>query len=414
MRPSARGLWALASAALAASLSAALSDAALGAAALALAAAFAADLALYSTSRGECSCGAEVSESLWVWESREFRLELDCPGAAEVRGLPEWLRVVGTSVRPRGLELKLRAGFRYSGRYELREVEVVRRSPLGMLSEVSRVAARATFRVLPRTLYWVLEALGALGLGRGPGSLGRDPSELGAGLSPLRSEGGVYHSTREYAPGDSLRRVDWKATARTGELHVKEMREPVEGSTLLCLDLRCAGRYTCDAVASAALSAAVASARGLWTLGGVYDTARDRLVLSSSPEVLLSFVLSEVLEPRIVEELDLYEHIDPPTLREIRAALAKLGAPAREIPGRSWRLSEWGGVVVVSALVHELGGVLDLVEAVRSRGGEAVLVTPSRPWLDANDLELAYRIYVSHARSLEKLGSLGVRVVPWS
>ncbi len=414
MRLSLRGLWVLASAALAAALSQALSDALLAAAAMALAAVFAADLALYSVRRGACSCSPEVSGSLWVWETRSFRLEVECPGAREVRGLPGWLRLVGSSVKPGGLELELKTDFRYSGRYELGEIEIVRYSPLGLLSGVSRVRAGVSFRVLPRTLYWIIEALGVLGLGRGAGSEWRGLSDLEAFLAPLRSEGGVYYATREYEPGDSLRRVDWKATARTGRLHVKEMREPTEGSAVLILDLRCAGRYTCDAVASAALSVAVASARGLTTLGGVYDAARGRLVSSPDPRALLSFVLRGVLEPELAEELDLYEHVDPPTLGELGAALSKLGAATREVHGSLRRLPDWRDAVVVSALVHDVGGVLDVVEEAGSRGGEVVLLVPSRPWLDAGDLELAYRVYASYERSLEKLRSLGARVVPWS
>ncbi len=53
-------------------------------------------------------------------------------------------------------------------------------------------------------------------------------SELKVGgetASDIRGEGGEFLGLREYHPGDSLRRIDWKAWARTGEPIVREFEE---------------------------------------------------------------------------------------------------------------------------------------------------------------------------------------------
>ena len=42
---------------------------------------------------------------------------------------------------------------------------------------------------------------------------------------------------RDYQPGDSLRRIHWKATAASGRLQVKEMMPTVTGETILLLNL---------------------------------------------------------------------------------------------------------------------------------------------------------------------------------
>lgn len=45
-----------------------------------------------------------------------------------------------------------------------------------------------------------------------------------------------FHDYREYAPGDDLRRVDWRAYARTGQMHLKLFREEVSPVVELHLD----------------------------------------------------------------------------------------------------------------------------------------------------------------------------------
>ncbi|MEK8133067.1 DUF58 domain-containing protein, partial [Paenibacillus filicis] len=47
--------------------------------------------------------------------------------------------------------------------------------------------------------------------------------------------------TRPYAPGDPLRRIHWRSSARTGELRAKETELPAAGRQLLCLDAAGAG-----------------------------------------------------------------------------------------------------------------------------------------------------------------------------
>lgn len=54
------------------------------------------------------------------------------------------------------------------------------------------------------------------------------PSELKVGgetASTVRGEGGEFMGLREYRPGDSLRKIHWKAWARTGQPIVKEFEE---------------------------------------------------------------------------------------------------------------------------------------------------------------------------------------------
>ncbi|GLI09854.1 hypothetical protein YDYSG_58870 [Paenibacillus tyrfis] len=86
--------------------------------------------------------------------------------------------------------------------------------------------------------------------------------------------------TRPYAPGDPLRRIHWRSSARTGELRAKETELPAAGRQLIVLDAAGAGRSAGAALwADPALAAAVEAAAGL-ARRALEQGARVRLAVS--------------------------------------------------------------------------------------------------------------------------------------
>lgn len=63
----------------------------------------------------------------------------------------------------------------------------------------------------------------------------RNPSS-GQRLSRLRGRGVDFAEVRLYQPGDDVRSIDWRVTARKNEPHTKVFREERERPTLLCID----------------------------------------------------------------------------------------------------------------------------------------------------------------------------------
>lgn len=54
-----------------------------------------------------------------------------------------------------------------------------------------------------------------------------------------RSEGSAsFHQLREYVPGDDLRRIHWRSTAKTGRFHVKQMVDTTRPELVVVLDNR--------------------------------------------------------------------------------------------------------------------------------------------------------------------------------
>lgn len=166
----------------------------------------------------------------------------------------------------RALELRARAD-RWGG-YAVGRVHLRARGPLGLLvDEESRVDRLATLRVYPRE-----EELRQL--------LAPRETQLSTGNEVARAKGdGIeFADVRPYAPGDRIRRINWRATARRGEPWVNETHPERNTDVILFLDTfaeaRHAGRGTLDLAIRAAASLADAYLRrrdrvGLVGFGGV-------------------------------------------------------------------------------------------------------------------------------------------------
>jgi uncharacterized protein (DUF58 family) len=61
--------------------------------------------------------------------------------------------------------------------------------------------------------------------------------------SPFRGQGLAFHEVREYRPGDDIRSIDWRVTARTDKPHVKVFVEERERTVILCIDANASMRF---------------------------------------------------------------------------------------------------------------------------------------------------------------------------
>jgi uncharacterized protein (DUF58 family) len=74
---------------------------------------------------------------------------------------------------------------------------------------------------------------------------GRTVNTLMAGQykSVFRGSGMEFEEVREYAPGDDVKSIDWKVSARLGRPFVKRYREERELIVMLLVDLSASGRF---------------------------------------------------------------------------------------------------------------------------------------------------------------------------
>jgi uncharacterized protein (DUF58 family) len=123
--------------------------------------------------------------------------------------------------------------FRYSYRPAQRGlahfgvIELWLPGPLGLIWQRRRINAQASVPVYPD-----FSMLGQTGL------LAQQPDKLDSGqrVQQRRGEGMEFHQLREYRPGDALRQIDWKASARRRTLISREYQEEENQHVMILLD----------------------------------------------------------------------------------------------------------------------------------------------------------------------------------
>jgi uncharacterized protein (DUF58 family) len=93
----------------------------------------------------------------------------------------------------------------------------------------------------PRIHVSLAHLRGLEGAARGLNFLPRQPASSvlnGRHASRLRGRGLNFEEMRDYLPGDDIRSIDWKATARTGSPHVRVFTEERDRPALLVVDQR--------------------------------------------------------------------------------------------------------------------------------------------------------------------------------
>ncbi len=107
------------------------------------------------------------------------------------------------------VEMPVKVTFPYRGRHKENLFQLSTRFPFGFLRKTAMVSLRRETTVYP-AMVPTPEAVAAL------------EAAAGEMESKVRGAGREFYSLRNYVPGDSARAVDWKSTAHTGELQVKE------------------------------------------------------------------------------------------------------------------------------------------------------------------------------------------------
>jgi uncharacterized protein (DUF58 family) len=125
----------------------------------------------------------------------------------------------------RQVEYAVRSHLR--GRHPLGPLTVVLRDPFGLTNRFAEVGSTGDIVVLPR----IDPLVGGRPPGNGVGAEGEIPFMIAL-------HGEDDQSIREYRDGDDLRRIHWPATARTGDLMVRQEDRPARRRAMILLDPR--------------------------------------------------------------------------------------------------------------------------------------------------------------------------------
>lgn len=100
--------------------------------------------------------------------------------------------------------------------------------PLGLVERQIKLPTEQPVRVYPNVL-----ALREFDLLKQKGKL----RDLGIRVSRMRGLGSEFESLRDYALGDDIRKVDWKATARRGKLIVRQYEQERNQPVIIAIDI---------------------------------------------------------------------------------------------------------------------------------------------------------------------------------
>lgn len=285
----------------------------------------------------------------------------------------------------RTLELHVRAD-RWGG-YKLGRVHIRARGPVGLFVEEGRAHEHALLRVYPRE-----EEVRRL--------LAPRETQLSSGDEVARAKGdGIeFADIRPFQPGDRIRRINWRASARRSELWVNEAHPERNTDVILFLDsfaeARRDGRGTLDMAVRAAAALADAYLRrrdrvGLVGFGGVL-----RWLLPGRGLVHAYRIADALLDTDIVFS---YAWKDVEVL------------PARTLPPQAL-------VLALSPLLDDraVAALLDL----RARGFDLAVIDvspiPFSPPLPGDLDALAYRLWRLRRRALRyRYEQAGVAVAEW-
>ena len=147
----------------------------------------------------------------------------------------------------------------------------------------------------------------------------------GSYRSAFRGSGMEYEESREYAPGDDVSAMDWKATARLGRPFVKRLREERSRTFMLAVDVSpsmafaAAGPSLSETAALAAVTLAVSAAANRDRVGLVLFSDRVEAFLPPCAGAGVPFAVARAL----TETRPAGQGTDPaPALTLARVALA--------------------------------------------------------------------------------------------
>ena len=306
-----------------------------------------------------------------------------------------------------------------AGRYSAGGIPGDLRSRYGLFSSRVQVPLEATLRVYPRMIAAALAALEYLPR-VGAGTEGEvEKTILGPGLE--------YAESKEYVPGDNLRRVDWKATARSLSLMIKHYFSEGGGAVHIIYFVDSPGPRSHDEMAKQLLDIVVSSAVRVTPVSVTAYERGTRLTTFAGKgwEVVIN-TLNLVLAQSGVDYDDLYSLLDIVSVSKERRALvlagrSRLAELLRKAGGKRQALvADFRGLVrqlaspdvtssfiILSALVSNRDVLAEIIEDLRYRRAETTVVYPKKPWLDAQNLAEAYTLQTSQEKMLAFVQSTG-------
>jgi len=342
-------------------------------------------------------------------------IELQAPNPMEMRPRREaWYKV---AQNPSRSSLSIEVNPKISGLYRLDGLGAEVKGVLGLTEAAAKLPIDLEVKAYPRVLPWIVEAARFLRTGTaGPGeATGR-----------RRGMGTEYFGTREYYPGDPLKQIEWKATARLSKLMVKEYLEELQGAPHIIYDQRSPGPITADKLAELFLSTTIGAASMGGPIGLTIKSGMEQEFHGEDlePREAIEVALAHILEKGFAEIESIYELVEPEPLRVLMKTLEKArarGLTRLRSKAMERRIPTWLRLIArrpgptldlayIGNIIYDAAPLIELVEEARIRDHKVRIISPADPWLDSKNLEEAYTTYYSFKKILNALQKSGAEI----
>lgn len=308
----------------------------------------------------------------------------------------------------------------YSGEYRGKELGIGVKDLLGLFQGICSIPVSFEFTVYPKVLDIALTTMKILG----KGGIGDTPTNAaGIGTEP--------YDMRYYQSGDDIRQVNWKATARVGELIVTEHSREVGASYYIVLDAVASNYFDRDRLATTFLQIANSLTLLRARFGIVVHDGERVIALKRLDEYsnALEFALNAALDFTDLKSMKLQSKLamlPSHVIKTNRDVLSLMGLNLLSQLEESARIKmrdsiKAGPFKTLIDLVGEnydeppavfyVSGLFDSIQSIvetgshlrRIYGSEFIVINPVSPWVVAASEEEGAALYERYLKNLEIL-----------
>ncbi|HLI47004.1 MAG TPA: DUF58 domain-containing protein [Geobacterales bacterium] len=304
----------------------------------------------------------------------------------------------------------------------LNEIKIKMPSKLKLFNIETSAKLELEIRIKPKIVAIAMEILGILeGLRKGRGGM-----MMGETVSRFIGHGFEYLGSREYHPGDDLRRIDWKATARRFQLMIKEFHREMGGRIGLIYSNYNIGPNTNDDMVSDFLLILLNAAKeDIPVKVTMIENGQIIDIPVSDPTEILAICLDRLLKYSGVSYEEIYQIIEEdPYFRDFKlmnlerfqefVKLSKEKVMRDAKIGKNFmsffepeNSNETEAIIIFSSLIKDSRLISSSALMMRFPNVRLYIAYHSKPWLDAKNLEEAYLMYKKMNSVLNYLTKIG-------
>jgi hypothetical protein len=286
-----------------------------------------------------------------------------------------------------------------AGTYISEYLEIQINAPFKTFTVKTKIPFKTYITVIPRIIPAIIRALELAAM---LGTTHEIPAErIGKGTE--------YAETREYMPGDDIKHIDWKATARIQKLMIKQYHQDTGGSTNVIYDTKTAGPITKDKTATEFLNTITTlTTQNIPYTITIVDKQNNikTLKFNNKTEALL-LAIKIALQTTETDYTILYELIQPQATKYIITLLKTIEDQIHEEKMPQLPATD---TIAITCLLEDLTWLIDAHQNLKIHNKTLTVHTPSKIWLDSKTLEQAYMDYIRQTKLITTLKKQGMQI----